>query len=382
MRADVAPPEYDAFGNPIREGGSTASIPEPQAAPLPEPEPGQRTVSRRRSWVAPAFTVLALVALGLMLWSSERHALDSPDVVVREVDGHALAQRSLLRAANLRRALDAVQARLRPGEQVTLLRLEPEGLRVNVRDDRGRARTLTADVTFGVDARDNGTDTSTDAFGLEIVSPAAVERIVRETLRQAKAGDTNVSYLGLSTGDPPNWTIGLEDVRIADRTWVADLQGLAVTHPGELPFAAGIAGRSLIRPENLAKALARVQREGTRMTTLRLAPDRLDATVRRGGGTRAVNIDAALRVTTRDSPGAGSRGSVRVADVPPDGLQRAVQRIRAKAGVSPSRIGYAVISPRPPEIELPTRWTIFYDEVGDADRAWTATLDGRKVRPL
>jgi len=392
----MAPPEYDAFGNPIGESGSTASVPEPvEAKPsLPEeppppvapepPRPKRAPEDRgpRRSYVAPIFTILALVALGLMLWSSERDALDSPDVVVREVGGHALADRSLVRAANLRRALREVQRRLRRTEAVTSVRLEPDQLVVNVRDERGRARTLAVDVTFGVQTRDSGTDTSTDAFSLEVVNPQAVERIVRQALRQADADDTNLSYLALSSGRSPTWTIGLDDVRIADRTWTADLQGLAVTHPGELPFAEGVAGRSLIRPPNFAKALEIIGRNGTRITAIRVAPERIDATVRRDGGTRAVDIDAALRVTTSDSPSAGSSGSVRVSAIPADGLLRALQRIRAKAGVAPARVSYAVISPPPPGVELPTQWTIFYENVRSADRAWQATLDGSRVKPL
>ena len=317
-----------------------------------------------------------------MLWSSERDSLDSPDVVVREVDGHALAERSLIRAPNLRRALRAVQRRLRPTEEVTLLRLEPDELIVYVRDERGRARILSAGVTFGVETRDAGTNTSTDAFSLEVVNPSAVERIVRQTLRQADATDENLSYLSLSSGNPPSWSVGLEDVRIADRTWTADLQGLAVTHPGELPFAEGVAGRSLIRPANFAKAKAILAGHGTRITTIRVAPDRIDATLRRDGGTRAVDIDAALRATTSDSPGPGSSGSVRVSAVPPDGLYRALQRIRAKAGISPARIDYAVISPPPPQVDLPTQWTIFFENVRERDHAWYASLDGSRVRPL
>src|SRR4051812_22076178 len=167
----MAPAEHDAFGNPIGDSGSTASVPDaveaktslPQTEPPPKrpepkrPDPAPVDRGPRRSFVAPLFTILALIGLGLVLWSSEHDALHSPDVVLREVGGHALAQRSLTRAPNLRRALREVQAQLRPTEEVTLVRLEPDQLIVNVRDERGRARTLGVGVTFGVEARDNGT---------------------------------------------------------------------------------------------------------------------------------------------------------------------------------------------------------------------------------
>ena len=204
---------------------------------------------------------------------------------------------------------------------------------------------------------------------------------MRQTLRQADAADENLSYLSLSSGNPPSWSVGLEDVRIADRTWTADLQGLAVTHPGELPFAEGVAGRSLIRPVNFARAKAILAGHGTRIRRSASPPT---ASTRRCAATAA-------RAPSTSTPRCARRRRIagaRVVGQRP-GLGRPARRalpraarIRAKAGISPARIDYAVISPPPPQVDLPTQWTIFFENVRERDRAWYASLDGSRVRPL
>ncbi len=394
--------ERDAFGNPIDDRSdaappaSASAVPGSVEAPAAgagaarfEPATGRapgdgaaaggaRAAARA---LAGLFCLLALVATGLMLWQQERDARDAPAVLARELDGHALAERSLVRAANLRRALATVRGRMRPDDVAIGLRLEPTELSVRLRGPTGKSRIVDVDLAGEADATDWGTDTSSTPIDLAAIDPAAPERIVRQALRQSHVDDRHLAYLSLTGSDTRSWYVSLDDVKIADQSWTADLAGVAVTHPGELPFAAGLAGRSLVRAANLRRALAAVGRQGRRVASLRIQPDRLDATVRGPGGARDVTVDAALRVTTRTTPAAPDRTTA-IGRLDPAGLERGVRGVLARADAAPARLDYAVLQILPAQIGG-TFWTIFLDDrVPAARRAWRASLDGRRMAAL
>lgn len=353
----------DAFGQPLA-GAATAVAPEPVRVAEPR--------APRRSPLPLLFTIAAIVVTGLVLYRADQDAVDSPAVVSRELAGHALGERSLVRATNFRRALAAIQDEMAPGEDLLSLRLTPQELGSTVRDANGNTRLVDVGLDFAVDARDWSTDTSSTPLDLAAIDPAAPEKVVRGALRGAGADDTHLAYASLSGGDPPTWYVSLDDVPIGEQSWSADLAGIAVTHPGELPFAEGLSGRSLLRANNLAAALEKVGEHGRRVTSLRLAPDRLNVSLRGDGGQRDVQVDAAQRVVVRESPGSPSVSGIRIDQIDPAAPGRAFAAALREGGLSPGKIDYAVLF-------SPTEWGLYFKDVPQRRAHWRASGDGRHV---
>lgn len=369
----------DPFGQPLSapaSGASDSDVVAPEAMPAPAPEPAS---APRRSPLPWLFAIAAIAATAVVLWRADHAALDSAPVVTRELDGHALAARSLVSPDNVRRALDELRAEMQPGEQLISLRLAPAGLSATVRDPNANTRLVEVAIDFGVKARDWSKDRVSTPIDLAAIDPAVPARIARAALRATGADDTHLAYLAL-TGRGPSWTIGLDDVPIADQTWVADLDGIAVTHPGELPFAEGLSGRSLLRERTFAAALKALAGEGRRVSALRAAPDRINATVHGSGGARDVQVDAAQRVVAGDARDRGDPTQIAIARIDPAALQRAFATVVARAGTSPGHIDYAVLgfSRAPQRIG----WALFLKGVPRARAAWRADGDGRHVERL
>lgn len=375
--------DRDAFGQPVRAESAAAtpvlaSVP-PSAAAAPA-EQVER--APRRSFVPLLFTIAAIAVTALVLYRADHDALDSPAVLGRELAGHALGPQSLVRSANFERALGAVRAEMAPGEELLSLRLVPDELSTTVRDANGNTRLIDVGIDLDVDARDWSTDTSSTPLDIAALDPAAPQRVVRGALREAGADDTHLSYASLSGGEPPTWYVSLEDVPIAEQAWTADLAGIAVTHPGELPFAEGLTGRSLLREANFAAALEKIGEHGRRVTSLRIAPDRIDADLRGDGGTRDVQVDAAQRVIVRESPGSASSGSMRIDQIDPAAPGRAFAAAAKQGGLSPAKIDYAVLSIPPPAIGGAATWSLFFKDVAQRKTAWRADADGRQVEHI
>jgi len=367
--------DRDAFGQPLAKSGATSTV--PRATPPVAPAPPKVRVPRepRRSPLPFVFTIVAIALTALVLYDADRRSVNSPAVVFREMDGHALNERSLVRAANFRRALAAIQNEMEPGEDLLSLRLTPQELGSTVRDPNGNTRLVDVGLDFKVEARDWSTDTSSTPLDIAAINPAAPQKVVRGALREAGVDDTHLNYLSLSGGEQPSWYVQLKDVRIGDQTWSADLAGIAVTRPGELPFAEGLTGRSLLAEENLAAALEKVGTYGRQVTSLHLSPQQLRVSLRGDGGSRDVQVDAAGRVTTRTSPGGGNQDTVRIDQIDPGAPARGFTRAMRKGGLSPSKIDYTVLfSGR--------EWGLYFKGVPQRRSYWRASADGRQVERL
>jgi hypothetical protein len=353
----------DAFGRPVAETATLTPVPASAPAPPVERRP-------RRSPLPVLFTIAAVVVTALVLVRADHADQTSPAVIGRELDGHALGERSLVRAANFRRALGQARRAMARDEDLLSIRLTPQELSTMVRDPNGHTRLVDVGLDFAVRARDWSTDTSSTPLDVAALDPRVPERIVRGALRGAGADDTHLAYASLTGGDPPTWYVSLDDVPIGEQAWSADLAGVAVTHPGELPEAHGLTGRSLLRPANLAAALEQVAAHGRRVTSLRLAPDRLDATV----GDHDVQVDAAQRIIVRDRPGSASPGGVRLDRIDPQAPARAVAAAARKGAIPTARIDYVVLSG--------DGWSVFFQDVSPRRQAWRADLAGRHVERI
>jgi hypothetical protein len=382
----VGDEERDPFGMPIAgpaAAGRAASL-EATPAPAPTAAPGPARPPRRLPFAA-VFTVLALIALGVMLWQTDRRERDAPAVIARELGGHALGARSLVRAAVLRPALDRVRDDLRPGERLVGLRVTPLELTARIRDAHGALRLVDVDLAGGLDSTSWSTDTTSTPIAFAAIDPAVPQRIVAAALPAAHADDTHLGDVSLSVASDgtATWSIQLDDVDIADRSWSADLAGVAVTHPGELPAASGLSGRSLLVAGNLRAALARVAQRGTRLTALSIRPEQLTASVGAADRRRTVQVDAAQRVTVRDDSAGPTDAALALSRVDPRGPQRAVASVLRRAGAAPQRVDEVLLQLLPASAGAgrTASWLVVLDDrLPVARRQWRADLDGRGVR--
>jgi hypothetical protein len=363
--------DRDAFGQPLSGGGTAAASATPTAAPPPRAAVQERRTPRS-SPLPLIFTIVAIAVTGLVLYRADHDAVDSPAVVTRELGNHALGARSLVRAENFRRAVAAIQAEVKPNEDVLSLRLTPQEVSSIARDPNGNTRFVDVGVDFKVDTNSWSTDTTSTPLDLAAIDPAVPQKIVRAALHESGADDTHLNYVSLTGNEDPTWYISLDDVPIGKQTWSADLAGIYVGPPGQLPPASGLTGRSLLREANLASALEKVSQYGRQVTDFRLQPDRLDVVLRGDGRTQAVTIDAAQRVTARDSPGANARDAVRLDQIDPAAPARAVSIVAERGGVSPRKINYVVLFSA-------DEWGLYYKDVPENRDFWRANGHGRQV---
>lgn len=157
----------------------------------------------------------------------------------------------------------------------------------------------------------------------------------------------------------------------------------AVRDPAEKALRGEVTGlteHSLVRPENLARALRKVRAEspaGTTLSMLRLAPEGLDATVQDpNGAQRIVSVDAAFDTTDRSFGTATQPGLAfdRVDTAAPARMLRAVAG-RTRADLD--ELNYLALTVG--GSDRAQSW--FLALRGDGrDRQWTADARGGDVR--
>jgi hypothetical protein len=137
--------------------------------------------------------------------------------------------------------------------------------------------------------------------------------------------------------------------------------------PEEAPT--GMEGESLARPANFAAALREISRAGGGVTNLRVAPDRIDATLKTPEGRlRHVQIKAGgelERIGPDSGPGFDSSETIPVSRLKPPALARLIRRGAKEVGVPVSEFQYAV-----PQQIGGLRWVVYFTRsryvIGDA----------------
>ena len=178
------------------------------------------------------FTLVTLGASAYVVIGAEIDARDDPaEKAARgEIDG--LDDLSLLRAANLRRVLDEVEAGEHP--LVMNLRVSAPATDVTVRDADGYRKVLTFDPSFDSDERDFGVGEDATLDPAEI-DAAAPERIARKVARRTGQPVEAVDYITIaaSSSGQPSWYLALDEGPARDRQWVAAMDGSDLRKPGE-----------------------------------------------------------------------------------------------------------------------------------------------------
>ena len=132
----------------------------------------------------------------------------------------------------------------------------------------------------------------------------------------------------------------------------------------------GVSGRSLVRRDHFAAALAKLGGSELRLRHLRLAPERIDAQLlTRGGRLRSVQVKpgGALEQLGSDSgPGFGSASTIPISRLNPRAPQRLARRGAGKLRVPVSTLQYLV----PTLFSGQVRWVAYFERgryvLGDA----------------
>ncbi|ADB54217.1 hypothetical protein [Conexibacter woesei] len=140
-----------------------------------------------------------------------------------------------------------------------------------------------------------------------------------------------------------------------------------------------------VQPVWMGDAIERVQsqlKRGERIGLLRVARDRVNAyTVLRDGRQRLISVDDELEVDTTSAGFAGSRRGVPLAAIDPQAPSRAVRGAARKGRFSPRKLDYLVLV-APIISGMETSWSLFFTDVAQRNRQWTAGRSGAPVLRL
>jgi hypothetical protein len=140
----------------------------------------------------------------------------------------------------------------------------------------------------------------------------------------------------------------------------------------------GLDRLSLVRADNLRRVLAKVD-AGDRplVTHIRVAPERVDLTVRDADGTRkTVSVDPAFKTKESDF-GVGEDDAVRASKLDPSGPERILRAVAERTGLGADAVDYVTLSP----LGLgESAWYMFLEEGPARDRQWAAAMDGSDLR--
>lgn len=140
----------------------------------------------------------------------------------------------------------------------------------------------------------------------------------------------------------------------------------------------GLSDLSLVRPENLRKALAKVN-DGRYplISNIRVAPDRINLSVRDKDGYRKyLTIDPGFGVSTSDA-GVGEDYAVHSESINAEAPQRMLKAIVAKSGLTTGAFDYAATSFSE---NSKTTWYVAMKRGPARVRQWIGEADGSDIR--
>jgi hypothetical protein len=140
----------------------------------------------------------------------------------------------------------------------------------------------------------------------------------------------------------------------------------------------GLSDDSLVRPENLRKALAKVNTGKYQLiSNIRVAPDRINLSVRDKDGYRKyLTIDPGFGVQTSDA-GVGEDYAVHTESINAEAPQRMLKAVMAKTGLTSAAFDYAATSFSE---NSKTTWFMAMKRGPARVRQWVAEADGTDVR--
>lgn len=184
------------------------------------------------------FVLLTLAASGFVLKTSEDDAVKDPKQKAARGEVVGLSKLSMLRAANLRRALEQVEGGEHP--LVSSVRVAPDRVNLTALNADGFRRYLTIDPGFGVRSDDAGVgeDYAVRPSAVDVEAP---ERMLRLVMAKTRLPASAADYVTTTFSDNPNvkrtWFLAMKEGPARTRQWVAEADGSDVRKPGELSTA-------------------------------------------------------------------------------------------------------------------------------------------------
>ena len=218
------------------------------------------------------FSLVTVLATAGVLWHEERAAVKTKHEQQAIARTTGLSQLSLLRQANLRRALDAAVAKVPAGTVVLNLTVKPTDLEIIFRQPDEHSRTVDVDPRFNVQLFGQAPDDN-NGIAAAAVDTAAPARMIAAVTKRTGLPASRVDHVNFfvnSVNHDQNWNLELADVPSDKSSFTADGHGADVRRPGE-PDAATRAQELANTRQQAAiqRHVAAIQRAARRRATLR-----------------------------------------------------------------------------------------------------------------
>jgi hypothetical protein len=256
-----------ADANPLG-GGSVATAPGVPGSTTPiAPASPPRPARKSDGPLLLLFSAVTVIATAGVLWHEERAGIKTKNSVQAIANTKGLSPLSLLRSANLRRALDAAAAKVPAGTVVLNMTVKPTDLEIIFRQPDQHTRTVDVDPRFNVKLYGMAPN---DAGG---IAPAAIDtaapaRMVAAVSTRTGLPATRVDHLSYnftSVNHSQTWALELFDVPPDKSSYTADAHGGDVRRPGEPDAATRAQQRAAARQaRQVQRHDAAVQRAGRR----------------------------------------------------------------------------------------------------------------------
>lgn len=184
------------------------------------------------------FVVLTLLASGFVLKTSEDDAVKDPKQKAARGEVTGLSALSMMRGANLAKALDKVAAGAHP--LVSNIRVAPDRVNLTALNRDGFRRHLTIDPGFGIRSDDAGVgeDFAVRTAQVDAKAPERMLRlVVAKTGRPASAVDYVTTSFSPGVDAKQTWFLAMKEGPARARQWVAEADGTDIRKPGELSTA-------------------------------------------------------------------------------------------------------------------------------------------------
>ncbi len=256
---------------------------------------------------------------------------------------------SLMESRHFGLVVAALQRELGSDGAIESLELQP--LQASASGRSGGVRKLIQiDASGRSRATDGGELTPAAAVPVARLDAAPIDKLVAGARKEAGAPVERITL----AGGPREWTVHMTGG--TPDTLIANLDGGGVRLQGEPnPEPVGAAPDSLLRAANLKRVLDAASKEGTRVTSLDVRPDRVTLELEAGGRTLALMYGYDAQLIARDVRAkSGDDKAIPLGDIDPAAIERMARTAR-KAVHSPglADIQYVlldaegVIKPRP-----------------------------------
>jgi hypothetical protein len=203
------------------------------------------------------FLIATLAASAYVLHSAEADAVKDPKQKAARGEIAGLSRLSLVRPANLRKALAKIDASKYP--LISNVRVAPDRINASVRDKDGYRKYVTIDPGFGMQMTDAGVGEDY-AVHSESINAEAPQRMLKAVVAKTELTPAAFDYAATSFSEnsKTTWYMAMKDGPARVRQWVAEADGSDVRKPGELSTA------DKKKQADTARENARIQRVARR----------------------------------------------------------------------------------------------------------------------